>query len=57
MKQINIDISDNIQGIECDSCDTKFIVSKKTIDSGKTITCPFCSKKENKLLNQSRANK
>ena len=57
MRKINIDISDKIKGIECDSCDTKFIVSKKTIEAGKTIICPFCSKKERKLHSEGRVNK
>lgn len=49
MKQIKIDISDNIKGIECDACERKFIVSKEEFEEKKVINCPYCKGNKKKI--------
>ena len=51
MKTIQIDISDNIKGIECTSCDKRFILSKEEFENKGSISCPHCEKK--RVLKQS----
>ena len=45
MKTIHIDISDNIKGMECGSCESKFIVSKEEFGKKGAVNCPHCEKK------------
>lgn len=46
MRTIHIDISDNIKGIECRSCEKRFVISKEEFHIKRSVNCPHCDKKK-----------
>ncbi|HLV41469.1 MAG TPA: hypothetical protein VKY37_04260 [Brumimicrobium sp.] len=46
MRTIHIDILDKIKGMECSSCEKRFVITEEEFKIKGTVKCPHCDKKK-----------